>query len=107
MAAYLAGYAWANDVSLPESSLYRPVIKAKCRDGFCPLGDIAQLAASDKLDIITEINGVEHDRWWTADLVRLVPYLYATASWLLASASDRSLFQLLGIIMASVDSFSA
>lgn len=35
---YLAGYALANDVSLPESSFYRPAIKAKCRDGFCPLG---------------------------------------------------------------------
>lgn len=38
VADYLAGYALANDISLPESSFYRPAIKAKCRDGFCPLG---------------------------------------------------------------------
>ena len=34
-ANYIAGYALANDVSLPEESFYRPAIKAKCRDGFC------------------------------------------------------------------------
>ena len=76
---YLAGYALANDVSLPESSFYRPAIKAKCRDGFCPLG-IGQLANADRLEIVTEINGVEQDRWSTADLVRSVPELIAAIS---------------------------
>ncbi len=33
-ADYIAGYALANEVSLPEESFYRPAIKAKCRDGF-------------------------------------------------------------------------
>lgn len=80
VADYLAGYALANDVSLPESSFYRPAIKAKCRDGFCPLGDIGQLAATDRLEIVTEINGVEQDRWSTADLVRSVPELIAAIS---------------------------
>ncbi len=77
---YLAGYALANDVSLPESSFYRPAIKAKCRDGFCPLGEIGQLANADRLEIVTEINGVEQDRWSTADLVRSVPELIAAIS---------------------------
>ena len=76
---YLAGYALANDVSLPESSFYRPAIKAKCRDGFCPL-EIGQLANADRLEIVTEINGVEQDRWSTADLVRSVPELIAAIS---------------------------
>ncbi|WP_346826918.1 fumarylacetoacetate hydrolase family protein [Serratia inhibens] len=80
VADYLAGYALANDVSLPESSFYRPAIKAKCRDGFCPLGDIGQLSATGKLEIVTEINGVERDRWSTADLVRSVPELIAAIS---------------------------
>lgn len=80
VADYLAGYALANDVSLPESSFYRPAIKAKCRDGFCPLGDIGQLSATGKLEIVTEINGVEQDRWSTADLVRSVPELIAAIS---------------------------
>ena len=80
VADYLAGYALANDVSLPESSFYRPAIKAKCRDGFCPLGDIGQLSATGRLEIVTEINGVEQDRWSTADLVRSVPELIAAIS---------------------------
>ena len=46
-AAYIAGYALANDVSLPEESFYRPAIKAKCRDGFCPLGALAPLSDVD------------------------------------------------------------
>ena len=40
-ANYIAGYALANDVSLPEESFYRPAIKAKCRDGFCPVGALS------------------------------------------------------------------
>ena len=62
-AAYIAGYALANDVSLPEESFYRPAIKAKCRDGFCPLGALAPLSNVDNLTIITEINGREADSW--------------------------------------------
>lgn len=60
-ADYIAGYALANEVSLPEESFYRPAIKAKCRDGFCPLGEMAPLSDVDNLTIITEINGREAD----------------------------------------------
>lgn len=69
-ASCIAGYALANDVSLPEESFYRPAIKAKCRDGFCPLGDLVPLRSVDNLTIITEINGREADSWNTADLQR-------------------------------------
>lgn len=79
-AAHIAGYALANDVSLAESSFYRPAIKAKCRDGFCPLGEMAQLDNIDRLQIVTEINGVEQDRWSTADLVRSGAELLAAIS---------------------------
>lgn len=80
-AAYIAGYALANDVSLPEESFYRPAIKAKCRDGFCPLGALAPLSNVDNLTIITEINGREADSWNTADLQR-------SASGLLSALSE-------------------
>lgn len=60
-AEYIAGYALANEVSLPEESFYRPAIKAKCRDGFCPLGELAAVDNVDNLTIITEINGREAD----------------------------------------------
>lgn len=69
-ADYIAGYALANEVSLPEESFYRPAIKAKCRDGFCPVGDRATVGNIDNLTIVTEINGREVDRWNTADLQR-------------------------------------
>lgn len=69
-ADYIAGYALANEVSLPEESFYRPAIKAKCRDGFCPVGESASINNVDNLTIVTEINGREVDRWSTADLQR-------------------------------------
>jgi len=37
----------------------------------------------------------------------ILPYLFAAAGWMLASATDHSLIQLLGIIMASTGSFTA
>lgn len=45
-----------------------------------PAGEIGQLANADRLEIVTEINGVEQDRWSTADLVRSVPELIAAIS---------------------------
>lgn len=67
---FIAGYTLANDISLPETCFYRPAIKAKCCDGFCPMGeDIANLNP-DRLIITTEINGVITHQWNTADLVR-------------------------------------
>ncbi|KAG6335984.1 hypothetical protein ID866_3106 [Astraeus odoratus] len=53
--------------------------------------------------------------WWSRRSDRLkerkkhtiLPYLFAAAGWLLASATDHSLIQLLGIIMASTGSFTA
>ena len=35
--AHVAGYVIVNEFSLPEDSYYRPAVKAKCRDGFCPV----------------------------------------------------------------------
>ncbi|MDE9429130.1 fumarylacetoacetate hydrolase family protein [Xenorhabdus bovienii] len=77
---YIAGYALANEVSLPETSFYRPAIKAKCRDGFCPIGQIITTKSVDSLNIITEINGQAVDRWSTRDLVRSAPELLAALS---------------------------
>lgn len=38
------------------------------------------MVTTDAVEIITEINGVEQDRWSTADLVRSVPELIAAIS---------------------------
>ncbi|EQA6241377.1 TPA: 4-hydroxyphenylacetate degradation bifunctional isomerase/decarboxylase [Enterobacter ludwigii] len=79
-ADYIAGYALANEVSLPEESFYRPAIKAKCRDGFCPLGELAAVDHVDNLTIVTEINGREADHWNTADLQRNAAELLSALS---------------------------
>jgi 5-oxopent-3-ene-1,2,5-tricarboxylate decarboxylase/2-hydroxyhepta-2,4-diene-1,7-dioate isomerase len=79
-AEYIAGYALANEVSLPEESFYRPAIKAKCRDGFCPLGELVAVDNVDNLTIITEINGREADHWNTADLQRSAAELLSALS---------------------------
>lgn len=79
-ADYIAGYALANEISLPEESFYRPAIKAKCRDGFCPLGELADVRQIDNLTIITEINGREADHWNTRDLQRSAAELLSALS---------------------------
>src|SRR5271165_4199040 len=35
---HVAGYLIVNDVSVPHDTFYRPSIRFKARDGFCPLG---------------------------------------------------------------------
>jgi 5-oxopent-3-ene-1,2,5-tricarboxylate decarboxylase/2-hydroxyhepta-2,4-diene-1,7-dioate isomerase len=44
---HVAGYTIVNEFSLPEDSYYRPAVKAKCRDGFCPLA-ASWSAATDR-----------------------------------------------------------
>ena len=79
-ASFIAGYALANDISLPEESFYRPAIKAKCRDGFCPIGTLAPVHSVDNLTIITEINGREADSWNIGDLQRNAAELLSALS---------------------------
>ena len=58
---FVGGYTVVNEVSLAETSFYRPVVKAKCRDGFCPIGpwvvDAADVANVEALSIVTSVNG--------------------------------------------------
>lgn len=77
---YIAGFALANEVSLPEDSFYRPAIKAKCCDSFCPIGEMVETTLTAPVDIITLINGKEADRWSTKDLVRDASELVAALS---------------------------
>ncbi|MBM7344822.1 fumarylacetoacetate hydrolase family protein [Pantoea coffeiphila] len=76
----IAGYALANELSLAEESFYRPAIKAKCRDGFCPIGEAVVLPDVSALQIITEVNGEVRDHWNTADLRRGAAELIAALS---------------------------
>lgn len=57
---YVQGYTVVNEVSLAEVSFYRPAVKAKCRDTFCPMGpwvaDKSLISNPNDLTIKTYIN---------------------------------------------------
>lgn len=75
---YVAGLTIVNEVSLPEDSYYRPAVKAKCRDSFCPMGPWmvdAQNINSDNLAISLKINGETRQQNSTVNLIRNIPQL--------------------------------
>lgn len=76
----IAGYCLANELSLAENDFYRPAIQAKCRDGFCPLGEKIIASPQEGLMIITEVNGEERERWSLNTLIRQAPELIEALS---------------------------
>lgn len=78
---YVRGYTIINDVSEPHASVYRPAIRQRCRDGFCPIGpwviDKAAIPNPDALELRVRINGQLAARANTADLIRPVAQLLA------------------------------
>ena len=79
--AFVAGYTVVNDISVPHASVYRPSMRFKCRDGFCPMGPAivarALVPDPDALDIAVAIDGETVQRSSTAGLVRPVARLIA------------------------------
>jgi 5-oxopent-3-ene-1,2,5-tricarboxylate decarboxylase / 2-hydroxyhepta-2,4-diene-1,7-dioate isomerase len=76
----LAGYAIANDVSVPHQPYYRPSLRFKCRDGFCPIGPVVPRSAvpdPDALAITVEVDGEIVQRAHTSTLIRPVARLLA------------------------------
>ncbi len=71
---HVAGYLIVADVSIPHSNYYRPSIRCKARDGYCPLGphvtDRAAVANPDALTIRTYIGDALAQTASTADLMR-------------------------------------
>ncbi|WP_191600433.1 fumarylacetoacetate hydrolase family protein [Marinomonas algicola] len=59
---HIQGYTIVNEVSLEETSFYRPAVKAKCRDTFCPIGpwvlDKEHVGNAQNLTISTYVNDV-------------------------------------------------
>jgi 5-oxopent-3-ene-1,2,5-tricarboxylate decarboxylase / 2-hydroxyhepta-2,4-diene-1,7-dioate isomerase len=78
---FVAGYTVVNDISVPHASFYRPSMRFKCRDGFCPIGPavVARALVPDAgaLGITVDIDGVTMHRSSTAGLVRPIPRLIA------------------------------
>jgi 5-oxopent-3-ene-1,2,5-tricarboxylate decarboxylase/2-hydroxyhepta-2,4-diene-1,7-dioate isomerase len=71
---YVAGYLIVADVSIPHTSYYRPSVRFKARDGYCPLGPAvtarAAVANPDALTVRTYIDGGLAQTASTADLIR-------------------------------------
>ena len=78
---HVAGYVIVNDVSVPHDTFYRPSIRFKARDGFCPLGPAVvprdAIADPDALTLRTHVDGVLVQTSSTADLVRSAATLLA------------------------------
>ena len=78
---HVHGFTLASDVSVPHPDYYRPAVRFKCRDGFCPLGPaIVPVAALDDVDAIgltVRIDGEVAVSASTATLIRPVRELIA------------------------------
>ncbi|HHW37708.1 MAG TPA: 4-hydroxyphenylacetate isomerase [Bacillales bacterium] len=78
---YVTGYTVVNDVSVPHASVYRPAIRQKCRDGFCPVGPwVIERKAVENPDALTVrvyINNELRQENTTANLIRSVSQLIA------------------------------
>ncbi|WP_430790784.1 fumarylacetoacetate hydrolase family protein [Virgibacillus flavescens] len=76
---YIAGYTVVNDVSIPHESFYRPDIRNKVRDGFCPVGPwiVGQDVVEDpnNLTIRVQVNGELVQENNTKNMVRSVQQL--------------------------------
>ncbi|CAM2176763.1 5-oxopent-3-ene-1,2,5-tricarboxylate decarboxylase / 2-hydroxyhepta-2,4-diene-1,7-dioate isomerase [Burkholderia latens] len=78
---YLHGFTLASDVSVPHPDYYRPAVRFKCRDGFCPLGPVivpaTALADVDALTLTVSVDGEPVASASTATLIRPVRELIA------------------------------
>ena len=77
---YVAGYVVLNDISVPHESFYRPSMRFKCRDGFCPMGAYVSRDAvnhPDALAVTVAIDGVVVQHTDTGGRVRPVAQLLA------------------------------
>lgn len=75
------GYTIVNDISIPHGSVYRPAVKQKARDGFCPIGpwiiEKSSVPDPDALTIRVFVNGELKQENNTANLIRPVHRLIA------------------------------
>lgn len=80
---FVAGYVIVNDVSVPHESYYRPSLRFKARDTFCPIGPFVArdaVGSPDALVIVVTIDGEAVQRASTAGLIRPAARLLAEVS---------------------------
>jgi 5-oxopent-3-ene-1,2,5-tricarboxylate decarboxylase/2-hydroxyhepta-2,4-diene-1,7-dioate isomerase len=77
---FVAGYVILADVSLPLASHFRPGVRFKARDGFCPLGPAVAAPEgidSDALTVEVFVDGAHVQSSTTKDLIRPMARLLA------------------------------
>ncbi|MED4116286.1 fumarylacetoacetate hydrolase family protein [Priestia megaterium] len=76
---YVAGYTVVNDISVPHESVYRPAIRQKARDGFCPIGpwimERDAVTDANAVNIRVYINGQLRQENNTGNLIRPIARL--------------------------------
>lgn len=78
---HVAGYTIVNDISVPHDVFYRPSIRFKARDGFCPIGPVvvprAAIADPDDLAVQVYVDGELKQQTTTGQRLRNVARLLA------------------------------
>lgn len=78
---FVAGYTIVNDVSVPHDVFYRPSIRFKARDGFCPIGPVVAPRSSienpDDLAVQVFVDGELKQQTTTGQRLRNVACLLA------------------------------
>lgn len=78
---YVAGYTIVNDISVPHDVFYRPSIRLKARDGYCPIGPVVapreQVPHPDDLSVQVWVDGLLQQDTDTANRIRGVAQLLA------------------------------
>lgn len=78
---FVAGYTIVNDISVPHEVFYRPSIRFKARDGFCPVGPLvvprAAIANPDGLNVRIYVDGELKQQTTTGQRLRNVARLLA------------------------------
>ncbi len=72
--SHVAGALIVADISIPHSSFYRPSVRLKARDGFCPMGPtvvpLSRLASPDALGVRVHVDGALVHSSSTGDRLR-------------------------------------
>ncbi|QIL82839.1 4-hydroxyphenylacetate isomerase [Diaphorobacter sp. HDW4A] len=86
--SHVSGYVIASDLTLPHDNYYRPAIRQRCRDQFCPMSAVLAAPSGFKVDEamldvqIRDARGHVSANWRRgfADLVRSAPRLLSDVS---------------------------
>jgi 5-oxopent-3-ene-1,2,5-tricarboxylate decarboxylase/2-hydroxyhepta-2,4-diene-1,7-dioate isomerase len=81
---HIAGYLAVADICIPHASVYRPSVRQRAQDGFCPLGPVVsprdEVADPDQLAYSISANGQVVHQGITGDWVRPAAQLLADVS---------------------------